>query len=150
MYQQQHGLLQAPPGTRLYERLKREGRLLGHMSGDNADSTTNILPVMNLETLREGYKDILRHIYSPEHYYQRIITFLREYKAPKIKASLDLEDVLAFLRSIYHLGLRSKGRSQYWKLLVWTLFRRPELFSLAITFAIYGLHFRKICELHIL
>ncbi|MEJ2700238.1 MAG: B12-binding domain-containing radical SAM protein, partial [Desulfuromonadales bacterium] len=31
------GLLQAPPGTKLYERLKREGRLLGQLSGDNAD-----------------------------------------------------------------------------------------------------------------
>jgi len=36
------GLLQAPPGTRLYERLQQEDRLLGQMSGDNVDGTTNI------------------------------------------------------------------------------------------------------------
>ena len=144
------GLLQAPPGTKLYERLKREGRLIGLMSGDNADSTTNILPTMNLETLREGYKDILRHIYSPEHYYQRVKTFLREYKAPKIKASYDLDDIMAFFRSIYHLGIRGKGRGYYWKLFIWTLFHHPEFFPLAIKFAIYGQHFRKICEMYIL
>jgi len=144
------GLLQAPPGTRLYERLKREGRLLNQTSGDNVDGTTNIIPNMNLDTLREGYKNILRHIYSPEHYYQRVKTFLREYKPPKIKAPLDFEQILAFFRSIYHLGIIGKERVHYWKLFLWTLFRHPQLFPLAITLAIYGHHFRKVCELHVL
>jgi radical SAM superfamily enzyme YgiQ (UPF0313 family) len=148
------GLLQAPPGTRLYERLKQEGRLLSLMSGDNVDGTMNFIPKMNLDTLREGYKNILQHIYSPEHYYQRVKTFLREYKPPEIKASLDfthvLEYILAFFRSIYHLGIVGKERVHYWKLLVWTLFRRPQLFPLAITLAIYGHHFRRVCELHVL
>ncbi|NIO70754.1 MAG: DUF4070 domain-containing protein [Anaerolineales bacterium] len=148
------GLLQAPPGTRLYERLKQEGRLLNRISGDNVDGTMNFIPNMNLDTLREGYKNILQHIYSPEHYYQRVKTFLREYKPPKIKASLDfkqvLEYILAFFRSIYHLGIVGKERVHYWKLLLWTLFRRPQLFPLAITLAIYGHHFRKVCELHVL
>ena len=148
------GLLQAPPGTRLYERLKQEGRLLNLISGDNVDGTMNFIPKMNLDTLREGYRNILQHIYSPEHYYQRVKTFLREYKPPKIKASLDLahilEYILAFIRSIYHLGIIGKERVHYWKLLFWTLFRRPQLFPLAITLAIYGHHFRKVCELHVL
>jgi radical SAM superfamily enzyme YgiQ (UPF0313 family) len=144
------GLLQAPPGTRLYERLKQEGRLLGQLSGDNVDGTTNIIPKMSLETLREGYANILQHIYSPEHYYQRVKTFLREYKTPKIQASLEVEYLLAFFRSIYRLGILGKERVHYWKLLLWTLFRRPSLFPLAVTLAIYGHHFRKICELHVL
>jgi radical SAM superfamily enzyme YgiQ (UPF0313 family) len=148
------GLLQAPPGTRLYERLKQEGRLLNLISGDNVDGTMNFIPKMNLDTLRAGYKNILQHIYSPEHYYQRVKTFLREYKSPKIKASLDLahvlEYILAFFRSIYHLGILGRERVHYWKLLFWTLFRRPQLFPLAITLAIYGHHFRKVCELHVL
>ncbi len=148
------GLLQAPPGTRLYKRLKQAGRLLEQMSGDNVDGTTNIIPIMNLDTLREGYKNILRHIYSPEPYYQRVKVFLREYKPPKIRVPLDsryiLEHVLAFVRSIYRLGIVGRERVHYWKLLLWTLFRRPKLFPLAITLAIYGYHFRKICELRVL
>jgi radical SAM superfamily enzyme YgiQ (UPF0313 family) len=143
------GLLQAPPGTRLYERLKREGRLLGQLSGDNVDGTTNIIPKMSLETLREGYENILQHIYSPEHYYQRVRTFLQEYNPPKINAPLELEHILAFLRSIYRLGIVGRERFHYWKLLFWTLFHRPALFPLAVTLAIYGHHFRKVCELHI-
>jgi radical SAM superfamily enzyme YgiQ (UPF0313 family) len=144
------GLLQAPPGTRLYERLRREGRLLDQLSGDNVDGTTNIIPIMNLNTLRDGYKNILRHIYSPEFYYQRVKTFLREYKPPQIKAPLDFQHILAFFRSVYQLGIVGKERGHYWNLLLWTLFRRPRLFPLAVTFAVYGYHFRKICELHIL
>jgi len=144
------GLLQAPPGTRLYERLKREGRLLDQISGDNVDGTTNIIPNMNLDTLREGYKSILRHIYSPEPYYQRLKTFLREYNPPKIKAPLDFEHILAFFRSIYHLGIIGKERVHYWKLLLWTLFRCPRSFPLAIALAVYGHHFRLVCELHVL
>jgi radical SAM superfamily enzyme YgiQ (UPF0313 family) len=144
------GLLQAPPGTRLYERLKQEGRLLDQLSGDNVDGTTNIIPTMNFDTLCEGYKNILRHIYSPEPYYQRVKTFLREYRPSKIKAPLDLQHILAFFRSVYRLGIMGKERSQYWNLLFWTLFRRPALFPLAVTFAIYGHHFRRVCELHVL
>jgi len=141
------GLLQAPPGTRLYKRLKQESRLLDQISGDNVDGTTNIIPKMDLDTLREGYKSIMRHIYSPDHYYRRVKTFLREYKLPKVKTPLDFEYILAFFRSIYRLGIIDKARAHYWKLLLWTLFQRPGLFPRAITFAIYGFHFRKICEL---
>jgi len=143
------GLLQAPPGTPLYERLQREGRLLGQLTGDNVDGTTNIIPSMSLETLKEGYKRIMTHIYAPKPYYQRVKTFLREYKPPEIKIPLNRDYFMAFFRSIFRLGIIGKERFQYWKLLTWTLCRRPRLFPLAVTLAIYGHHFRKVCELHI-
>ena len=143
------GLLQAPVGTRLYERLKQEGRLLGHTSGDNVDGTTNIITRMDLDTLREGYRNIMQHIYSRKHYYRRVKTFLREYKAPKIKIPLDYQSILAFFRSNIRLGIIGSERFQYWGLLWWTLFRRPGLLPLAVTFAIYGYHFRKVSNSHI-
>jgi len=141
------GLLQAPPGTRLHERLQQEGRLLDHMSGDNADGTTNIIPKMDLDQLYEGYKSILQNIYSPGPYYQRVKTFLREYQLPTVKPYFEFEYLLAFWRSIYRLGVFGQERVHYWNLLGWTLVRRPRLFPLAVTLAIYGYHFRKICEL---
>ena len=140
------GLLQAPPGTRLYERMKKEGRLRGDSSGDNVDGTTNIVPAMSLDTLREGYKGILQHIYSPEHYYQRIRTFLREYQPPRMRGRIRLSHILALLRSFYRLGLVGQGRLHYWKLLLWTQLRRPRLIPEAVVLAICGYHFRKVCE----
>ncbi len=144
------GLLQAPIGTRLYERLMGEGRLLGLMSGDNVDGTTNIIPKMNIDILHKGYKTVIDSLYAPKNYYARVITFLKEYKTPKIAVPLDFEHFMAFFRSILRLGIIDKERIHYWKLFFWTLFRRPQLFPLAITFAIYGYHFRQVMDLHVL
>ncbi len=143
------GLLQAPIGTRLYERLKQEGRLLGIMSGDNVDGTTNIIPRMKLDLLHKGYRTVIDTLYTPKNYYARVKTFLKEFKAPKIIVPIDFDHFLAFLRSILRLGILGKERIYYWKLFLWTLFRKPRLFPLAITFAIYGYHFRQIVDLHI-
>ncbi len=138
------GLLQAPVGTRLYQRLKQEGRLAGQLSGDNVDGTTNIIPKMDQNILFRGYKNMMRQIYSPKPYYQRIKIFLRTYRTPKFKTPLDFQRILALFRSSIRLGILGKERIHYWKILSWTIFRRPELFPLVITFAIYGHHFRKI------
>jgi len=138
------GLLQAPSGTKLYERMKREGRLLGEMSGDNGDCTTNIVTGMNKNALREGYLDILRHIYSHEKYYQRIKTLLKEYKPSNIGAPLKFNDFMAFFRSTYILGIISNERFHYWKLLIWAYIRKPKLFPLAVRLTISGHHLHKI------
>ena len=143
------GLLQAPLGTRLYERMQKEGRLVSEFSGDNVDGSTNIIPRMGLESLREGYREILSHIYAPKFYYERVLTFLREYPPPKIKFQFEPQYVLALWRSIYQLGIRGVERVHYWRLFFWTLFRRPRLFPLAITLAIMGFHFRQVATLHI-
>ena len=140
------GLLQAPFGTPLYERLKKEGRLLGDMSGDT-DGTTNIIPKMDPNLLKDGYRYIMSHIYSPRNYYQRVRVFLRDYKKPKINVPIDFQYVIAFFRANIRLGIIGKERFQYWKMLFWTLFRKPSLFPLAVTFAIYGYHFRKVAKL---
>ena len=145
------GLLQAPYGTKLYERLAKEGRLLNESSGNNTDNTMNFRPVMDPEVLHEGYRHIMSHIYSPRAYYERVRTFLREYRGGSTAhGSIRWNEIAAFLRSIFVIGLRGKERFEYWKLFFWTLFRKPRLFPYAITFAIYGFHFRRVCELYVL
>lgn len=143
------GLLQAPQGTRLYERMQQEGRLVNEFSGDNVDGSTNIIPKMGLEPLREGYRQLLKQIYAPQPYYERVHTFLCEYHPPEIRFSLDLQYILALGRSIYRLGIRGAERDYYWRLFFETLFNRPRLFPLAITMAIMGFHFRQVIELHV-
>jgi radical SAM superfamily enzyme YgiQ (UPF0313 family) len=143
------GLLQAPLGTRLYERMQQEGRLVNEFSGDNVDGSTNIIPKMGLEPLREGYRKLLEQIYAPQVYYERVLTFLREYHPPAIRFHPDPQYILALGRSIYQLGIRGVERVHYWRLFFWTLFRRPRLFPLAITLAIMGFHFRQVIELHV-
>jgi radical SAM superfamily enzyme YgiQ (UPF0313 family) len=144
------GMLQALPGTRLHERLKKEGRICGDSSGDNADGSTNIIPRMSLDVLREGYKKILQHLYAPENFYRRVKTFLREYRPPKRRGPLHFSHLLAFARSLFWFGVVSKARTQYWKLLLWTQFRRPQLVRDAVTLSICGYHYRKIYEQHVM
>jgi len=143
------GLLNAPRGTRLYHRLKKEARLLNDSSGDNTDFSINFIPKMNVEILLNGYKKILHTIYSPKHYYKRVITFLKGYKPKPLKKKIHFKfcNLKAFLKSIWLLGIKGKERLHYWKLISWTLVRRPRFLNLAITLAIYGFHFRKIVEI---
>jgi radical SAM superfamily enzyme YgiQ (UPF0313 family) len=137
------GILQAIPGTKLYQRLSRQGRLIGKTTGNNGDGTTNFVPHMSRDTLRSGYKHLMSYIYEPGPYYRRVRTFLREYKPPKVAGSLRWQYLLAFGRASVRLGVFGRERFHYWRLLIWTFFRRPALVPLAVTLAIYGHHFRK-------
>ena len=115
------------------------------ITGDNTDLSINFIPKMDYETLIKGYKKILSKIYAPEHYYERVISFLKEYKfLQKRTVHFQFSHLGAFFKSILFLGIKDKERIYYWKLFFWSLFRRPRLFSLAITYAIYGFHFRRI------
>lgn len=142
------GLLQAPYGTQLFERMKNEGRLTGEWTGDNADTLTNIIPRMKLKDLTDGYKIILSEIYSPRLFYQRVVNFLNEYKPKQLRVNIHSDEVMALFRSIYWLGIRGKERKYYWKLFFTTLLKYPSKFPLAITFTVMGYHFRTISEHH--
>ena len=141
------GLLNAPKGTKLYERLQREGRLLGQATGDNTDFSINFVPRMGRERLIEGYRWVVRSIYAPSAFYKRLITFLKNYRSPK-KMGYPLRPhyLKAFFKSLWTLGVRGSERFHYWRALLWTLFKRPQLLSLCIGLAIYGYHFRKVFE----
>lgn len=139
------GLLNAPKGTKLEKRLLEEGRMLSDFTGNNTDFTINFIPRMDSEILSDGYKSVLKTIYSPKYFYERVMRFLKDFEPKKKKVfHLNPNYILALFRSIVKLGVVGEERIYYWKLFLWTLFRKPQLFSLAILFAIYGFHFKKI------
>jgi radical SAM superfamily enzyme YgiQ (UPF0313 family) len=139
------GLLNAPTGTHLYNRLKKENRLLENWGGNNMDGVTNIIPKMNYPDLIAGYSNVIHTIYSPEEYYDRIKSFLNEYNVPAWKSQmLTLTEIKAFIRLVWIIGILEKGKKYFWRTAVYSLFRYPKKFSLAMTFAVYGYHFRRI------
>ncbi|HSW63151.1 MAG TPA: B12-binding domain-containing radical SAM protein [Dissulfurispiraceae bacterium] len=141
------GILIALPRTQLYERLKKEHRLLSETSGDNTDFATNFIPRMDYDQLISGYKKVLGTLYSPRHYYERARIFLQEYEPPQGKLfHFRCNYIAAFIKSIIVLGIIGKERFHYWRLLFWTLLTRPRLFPQAVTLSIYGFHFRKVFE----
>ncbi|MDD2464861.1 MAG: B12-binding domain-containing radical SAM protein [Desulfobulbus sp.] len=141
------GLLSALRGTRLYQRLEREGRLLGTTTGNNMDGTLNFTPRMEKKTLIGGYQAILDTIYAPRNYYQRVMKLFQEYRPLQVgKFHLQPGYIGALFKAIIFLGVLGRERLYFWKLFFWSLFRKPRLFPLAITYAIYGFHFRKVAE----
>ena len=151
------GMLNAPRGSPLYERLQKEGRLLKEHTGDNTDFSTNIIPKMGYEKLAEGYRNLLNGIYSPRLYYERVKGFLSQYKPlEKRKWHFHFRYLRWYFpylgapfKALMILGIIDNARAYYWKLLFWSLFRRPLLLPLAITYSIYGFHFRKVFKLNL-
>jgi len=139
------GLLGALPKTRLYQRLKEAGRLLKEPSGSNTLLELNFKPKMSKKTLLEGYQKIMRTVYSPPQYYQRVKTFLRQYRPPLRKTpKFHFYYIRVLFSSLWLLGLKYKGRRHFWKLIFWSLFCRPSTLPYAIGSSITGIHFRKL------
>ena len=140
------GLLTALPQTRLWRRLKAEGRLEAESTGNNTDAVLNFKPKLNREFLQAGYRDLVKKLYEPRHYYQRIRTFLRSHRPAGPRRRLSRADCMAFLKSFWVLGVWHRGRVGYWRLFLGTLLRRPRQFPHAIELAILGYHFRRVAR----
>lgn len=138
------GLLTALPRTRLFNRLKEEGRLLCESTGNNLDTVLNFVPRMDRATLVSGYRRLMQRLYAPRAYYRRALTFLRSYRPTGPRIAANWSELGAFVRSLWVLGVRTRGRRAYWKFLGWSLLRHPRSFGDAARLAITGYHFRRI------
>ncbi len=141
------GLLQALPGTQLYRRLQREGRLLADGNGNNIDFRLNYIPRMDPKRLIEGYRSILQQIYRPDVYYKRVRDFLAEYQPHTRRRPLTREDVRALFQSIVKQGIFSRYAFSYWRLFLSASTRYRESFGSAIRLAIMGYHFDKLTRM---
>ncbi|ADU63042.1 MAG: DUF4070 domain-containing protein [Pseudodesulfovibrio sp.] len=139
------GVLNAMPQTRLWGRLEREGRLFGEASGENTDACLNFIPTMGRKALLDGFKQLLGVIYSPRKYYKRINTFLSEY-IPTARRRTDPAELLALARSMWHIGVVSRARFNYWKLMFKTMLTNRKAFPVAVELAILGLHFDRVAK----
>lgn len=140
-------VLKAIRGTQLYDRMMLEGRMYKETFDD--ESTSSFVPKMGANVLYQGFKRVVRHIYHPQHIYERLTTFLSMYQPmPYALPSLRtiLRNVPAFVKSLYGLGIRDDARRFYWKLLGWTLLNHPKLLPIAIEMWIMTYHYRKIYE----
>jgi radical SAM superfamily enzyme YgiQ (UPF0313 family) len=140
------GLLSALPQTKLYHRLKQEGRLVADATGNNTEAVLNFKPRLNREFLQSGYRDLMKRLYEPKAYYQRIRTFLKHHRPSGPRLRLSPSDVKAFLKSLWLLGIWDRNRHTYWRFFWSTLLRRPGQLRYAIELAIIGYHFRRVAS----
>lgn len=142
------GLLGALPDTQLWRRLEREGRLLGETTGNNTDCTLSFVPKMDATKLVEGYKTILRTIYSPREYYKRALDSLKrvEQHIAEPRRGNIASNLVALARVVLALGVRDSERGEFWCFMRQVVPAHRDKFAQALTLAAMGYHFRKITE----
>ena len=142
------GLLMALPDTQLWRRLEREGRLLQESTGNNTDCTLNYVPKMDAGRLVEGYKSILRTIYSPHEYYQRSLDCMERVVnvVTEPRRGDFTGDAAALGRVLLQLGVRDEARGEFWRYMYRAVVEHREKFAVAVMLAALGYHFRKVTE----
>ena len=132
----------------LYKRLAAENRILKGSTGNNTDGSLNFRTKMNPVKLMKNYEILVKKIYSPKYYFERVRIFLSEYKIPEIKFNLHRKrKIITALKAVIWLGFfQSRGKLHFWKMLHNTLRYYPAKTATAVTLAVYGLHFRKVSE----
>jgi len=143
------GLLSVIPGTRLHERVKKEGRLLGLPTGDSIMDLggLNFIPKMGREQLIAGYRQVLSRLYEPRAYYRRVRDFLKQsgkIKVPRLPfhRPISRADLAAALRVLWRLGIRARGRRAFWRFLTMISLTRPAKLPQAMNLAATGYHLR--------
>lgn len=131
-------ILKAPPGTDLYERMKKENRLSKKFAFSEGD--TNVVPIMGEYLLYQGFIEVIEHIYTPEKSYERLIRFFETYTLPKtsvkIKAKYSVNDVIMVWRIFFHLGIVKPERKYFWKLINWCLVNNKKMVDKALFYTI--------------
>ncbi|HMA84812.1 MAG TPA: radical SAM protein [Desulfosalsimonadaceae bacterium] len=143
------GLLTALPGTRLYERLKSEGRMIGASIGNNTHVlSTNFKTVMDGERIKEGYKKILANIYDYrlKMYFERCNRFFDNMQyTGYFQRKIRYEEVKIFLKSLGRQPFTPYGW-EYIKFLTRNFFKHREIFGEAVSMSITGHHFHTITQ----
>ncbi len=57
---------------------------------------------------------------------------------------MSLNKSMALIKSILDIGVLKKESLYFWKILFWSVFNKPKSFPLAVTYSIYGYHFKRI------
>jgi radical SAM superfamily enzyme YgiQ (UPF0313 family) len=146
------GLLQAMPGTQLFRRLWREGRILDAGGGDNTFcDRLNFLPRMDAAKLVEGYREVLKKIYSCEAYYERVKLYLsrthpRHEKQTTRQKWLTKSNVRALVTSIVRQGVFGRQRWSYWRFVITVATRYRHCIGAAMTLAVMGYHFQVMTQ----
>jgi radical SAM superfamily enzyme YgiQ (UPF0313 family) len=141
------GLLQAMPGTQLFRRLWKEGRIVDAGHGDNTDDKLNFLPNMDAARLVEGYRSVLKRIYSSAAYYERVKLYLNRTQSRTGERTtrqqwLTVANARAFVTSIVRQGVFGKQRWSYWKFLLTVATSYRHCIGAAMTLAVMGYHFQ--------
>ncbi|MGD9367191.1 MAG: radical SAM protein [Desulfobacteraceae bacterium] len=141
------GLLTALPGTRLYQRLQAEGRILKQASGNNTHLMgTNFVTKMNASQLISGYQKLLEQLYDRrlKTYFQRCNLLLDTLqKRAVFSRKIGFQEIMVLIKSLIQQSLRPYGL-RYLRFVSRNLLKNRRLFPEAVRLALQGHHFYMI------
>ena len=148
------GKLFALPQTQLTKRLEKEGRLFEHTSTLNETRTDldQMTSGLNFTTSRprldvlNDYLHVLRSIYSPKRYYERIRhTSLNLKPVNKYTPSARrmLKSLRSFVKVCMKVGFTPSTGWLYWKTLMTVAVRNPRSIEATVNLAAMFIHFQK-------
>jgi len=148
------GLLYALPNTQLTRRLLLEGRLFEEFSIftdnktqiDQASSGLNFITVRPRIDILRDFVDVLKYIYDPEHYYERIIrTCLNLNVTNKYRHNFSktLKNLRSFLRIVSQIGFNRITGKVFWKMFFTVLLKNPKAIEWAVSLSAMFIHFYK-------
>lgn len=117
------GVLQAPPTTALFDRMKKEGRLIENSEAITNFSAPNFRTVLPLPVLLRGLSRLLANLYEAEPFFDRALRSLEIWRPRKTQKPPDLPmwyNLRLLFASLWTQGLRSNYRRAYWNFL-WKL-----------------------------
>ncbi len=114
------GMLMAPPTTPLFDRMKREGRLIEDSQSISNFGVPNFRTILPLPVLLRGLCTLLDGLYRPDAFFERAYKSLMVWqpratqKPPSLPLSYNLRVLFS---SIWHQGICSSYRRSYWRFL---------------------------------
>jgi radical SAM superfamily enzyme YgiQ (UPF0313 family) len=143
------GFLNALPGTRLYQRLMAEGRILKASLGNNTHNMTiNFKTIMDPVRLKEGYKKILACIYdfNLKNYFERCSRFLDNIEhTDYFQRKISFNEIKILFRSVYWQLFTPYG-FQYLKFIFRNMIKHPGILGEAVSLSISGHHFHTMTQ----
>jgi radical SAM superfamily enzyme YgiQ (UPF0313 family) len=148
------GLLYALPNTQLTKRLQLEGRLFEEFSIftdnktqiDQASSGLNFITVRPRIDILRDFGDVLKYIYDPEHYYERIIRTCLNLKTDyKYRHGFKktLKNLRSFIRIVHQVGFNRITGKVFWKMFFTVLFKNTGAIEWAVSLSAMFIHFYK-------
>ncbi len=141
------GVLQAPPTTALFDRMKKEGRLIEDSQAVTNFSAPNFRTVLPLDVLLRGLSGLLSGLYSPDSFFDRALRSLEVWQPRAVQKPPTLPflyNLRLFLVSAWTQGVRSGYRLAYWRFLwqlIWRWSRQDAKFWLGFMVLLSAQHF---------
>ncbi|MEM1255036.1 MAG: B12-binding domain-containing radical SAM protein [Cyanobacteria bacterium P01_H01_bin.21] len=142
------GLLQALPNTALWERLKKEQRLLensSHLTGDQ-NTLMNFIPTRPITELAREYVEGFWQMYEPQRYLRRCLQQCLKIRCrQRRKQTMQFplhKGIRLFVQLVWSQGIhRTDIRGQFWHQLWIILLNKPQVLNVYLGLCAAGEHF---------